>query len=364
MRGYHAEGRRWLEEAFARAPDADPAARTRALIAAGPVLMLQGEFARARTVLREGLALAGQRRDLTDIARAHMYLGLCAVLTGELAEGTRQLHEVLSHWEAVGDPFGLGLTRFYLGYAADAAGDAAAAAAYYSDSLQWMDTVGDAQFAGVVHCYLAVAEWQRGELSRAAAQVRAAVRTCVTLKNRHLLSFAAQTAVALVGARADPAGRACLLGAADALARTTGATFVWDRMPGRQDVEKLRERLELEGWGEAYREGRTLPFHEVAGLALRLLEEVAQASASPEAVRQPSQKARRSVSQSGAYGPLSAREREVLQLVVQGHSNKAIGRELSFSDRTVAQHLNAVFDKLGVISRAQAIAVATQRGLL
>ena len=49
---------------------------------------------------------------------------------------------------------------------------------------------------------------------------------------------------------------------------------------------------------------------------------------------------------------------------MQGHSNKAIGRELSFSEHTVAQHLKAVFDKLGVVSRATAIAMATQRGLL
>ena len=37
----------------------------------------------------------------------------------------------------------------------------------------------------------------------------------------------------------------------------------------------LRERIAWEGRAEAYREGRTLPFREVAALALRLLEEAA-----------------------------------------------------------------------------------------
>jgi DNA-binding NarL/FixJ family response regulator len=62
--------------------------------------------------------------------------------------------------------------------------------------------------------------------------------------------------------------------------------------------------------------------------------------------------------------PLSAREREVLGLVAQGLSNKAIGRQLFLSERTVAQHVTAIFHKLGVNTRAQAVAVATQRGLL
>jgi NarL family two-component system response regulator YdfI len=54
----------------------------------------------------------------------------------------------------------------------------------------------------------------------------------------------------------------------------------------------------------------------------------------------------------------------VLRLVAQGRSSKAIGRQLYISERTVAQHVHAVFNKLGVNTRAQAVAVAAQRGLL
>lgn len=43
---------------------------------------------------------------------------------------------------------------------------------------------------------------------------------------------------------------------------------------------------------------------------------------------------------------------------------KAIGRQLFISERTVAQHLTAIFNKLGVDTRAQAVAVVTQRGRL
>ncbi len=47
-----------------------------------------------------------------------------------------------------------------------------------------------------------------------------------------------------------------------------------------------------------------------------------------------------------ALGALSDREREVLALVAEGHSNVHVGRALALSDRTVEAHLRSVFTKL------------------
>ena len=54
----------------------------------------------------------------------------------------------------------------------------------------------------------------------------------------------------------------------------------------------------------------------------------------------------------------------MLQLVADGLPNKAIGRRLFISPNTVNYHLTSVFRKLGVETRAQAVAVAVQSGLL
>jgi len=61
---------------------------------------------------------------------------------------------------------------------------------------------------------------------------------------------------------------------------------------------------------------------------------------------------------------LSARELEVLRLVVAGASNKVIASQLSLSENTVKTHLSHIFDKLNVQSRAEAVAAALQRGLV
>ncbi len=61
---------------------------------------------------------------------------------------------------------------------------------------------------------------------------------------------------------------------------------------------------------------------------------------------------------------LTARELEVLMAVARGDRNKEIARTLGISERTVKAHLASIFNKFGVDSRAAAIAVAAQRGLL
>ena len=62
--------------------------------------------------------------------------------------------------------------------------------------------------------------------------------------------------------------------------------------------------------------------------------------------------------------PLSEREREVLARVAEGERNKEIASRLGISERTVKAHLASAFNKLGVDSRAGAVSVALQRGLL
>jgi DNA-binding NarL/FixJ family response regulator len=61
---------------------------------------------------------------------------------------------------------------------------------------------------------------------------------------------------------------------------------------------------------------------------------------------------------------LSDREREVLKLVAEGMPSKQIARNLSITERTVKFHVNSIFHKLGAENRAQAVALAAQRGLL
>jgi DNA-binding CsgD family transcriptional regulator len=60
---------------------------------------------------------------------------------------------------------------------------------------------------------------------------------------------------------------------------------------------------------------------------------------------------------------LTAREGEILVLIAQGLSNRAIGERLVISEKTVGRHVANIFGKLGIHSRAQAARIAAERGL-
>ena len=61
---------------------------------------------------------------------------------------------------------------------------------------------------------------------------------------------------------------------------------------------------------------------------------------------------------------LSTREIDVLKLMAQGKSNKEIGSALFISEGTVKSHVKAIFAKMNVVSRTEAVANATRRGLI
>jgi len=62
--------------------------------------------------------------------------------------------------------------------------------------------------------------------------------------------------------------------------------------------------------------------------------------------------------------PLTAREIEVLDLLAEGLSNKAIAARLGISDQTVKFHVASITGKLGAANRTEAVRRALRRGLL
>ena len=66
----------------------------------------------------------------------------------------------------------------------------------------------------------------------------------------------------------------------------------------------------------------------------------------------------------GSSARLSARERELLELVASGLTNKSIARRLDLSVNTVKYHLASIFAKLDARTRAEAVSEAARRGEL
>ena len=61
---------------------------------------------------------------------------------------------------------------------------------------------------------------------------------------------------------------------------------------------------------------------------------------------------------------LTPREVQVLELLAEGRSNKAIGQRLGISDQTVKFHVAAIAGKLGAVNRTDAVRRAIRRGIV
>jgi NarL family two-component system response regulator YdfI len=164
----------------------------------------------------------------------------------------------------------------------------------------------------------------------------------------------AEATLLLVNEDIDVEHKARLLGATDALAEGTG--FRTGILEGHSSLSlaALREQIEREGLQHALPAGRTASIEETGELVLALLEELGRTLADGRGeARKPAE-----------TGLLSPREQEVLELVAEGLTNREIAKQLSVSVFTVKAHVTSLFNKLGVDSRAQAVAVGVQRGLL
>jgi len=64
------------------------------------------------------------------------------------------------------------------------------------------------------------------------------------------------------------------------------------------------------------------------------------------------------------FEPLTNREREVLEWLALGLSNRAIAERLGISEHTVKFHVTSIYGKLDVSSRAEAVRRAARRGLI
>ena len=140
------------------------------------------------------------------------------------------------------------------------------------------------------------------------------------------------------------------------------------RLPGVSGYEVVR--------GLRQRYGETLPImllsadrtdtiDRVAGLLLGADDYVAKPYAPDELIA----RVQRLLARSGAEPQrvdkttLTRRQQDVLRLLAQGMGQDDIARELFISSKTVASHIQNLLPKLGVHSRAQAVALAHRKGL-
>ena len=140
-------------------------------------------------------------------------------------------------------------------------------------------------------------------------------------------------------AGADPAARVLVL----SLFEDEDSVFLALRAGARGYVLKDAGEEELTGAIRAVARGEAIFSRAIAG---RVLAYFAQPREAPK-----------------VFPALTDREREILGLIAQGHPNPSIARALFLSPKTVANYVSAIFAKLQVADRAEAMIRAREAGL-
>jgi len=147
----------------------------------------------------------------------------------------------------------------------------------------------------------------------------------------------------VAGGDRQPERAARLLGAAARLREAIGApVHPVDRKDHEQVVAQSQAALGAAAYAEAWANG--------AATNLDAVIEDASVSTDPEVAPRTDDLAQ-----------LTAREREVAMLIARGLSNRQIAETLVIAERTVTNHVEHIFDKLGFRSRAQVATWITQR---
>jgi len=352
IRGGFAEGRLRLEAALQRAADINPRLRMRALRVLGWLLIEQSEAGLARQIFTEALALGRSLGAERATGRLLGDLGLVAFHLGSPESAVPLLEEALAVAERTADAQGAGWVRSHLGVVTLSCGELGRAADLLAEAAAAFRAAGDLLMLPLALIPLAAALYGVGELGRAEDCLRESLDLSVELRDATALYGAVATIVSFAGEAMNAEAASCLLAAVQGLSWIQGARPTTDSFPQALATERnLRARLGRERYEAAQGEGRALSIEQIVTLAADVLSAAVAGGPKPETRPDPTD-------------PLSPREREVLELVAEGLSNKEIAARLFVSERTARYHVTAVFNRLGVSTRAQAVAVASQRGML
>jgi non-specific serine/threonine protein kinase len=353
LHGHVGEGYRWLARAIARSAghDVPREARALALTGLGQLAIRRSDYGEATEALKEARSLWLEVGDRSGLARALTMLGVAAESQGDDESAMARYEEALALYRALGSTLWTSVTLELFADAAYRRRDAERAAALSSEAAALSR---DAQLPfGLAYALVGQAQTAlvRGDL----ATTLDALRESLRLATAH--GFDALAADALVGfaavlattGRPTPAAR--LLAAADTVRDATGIAAFHHQEQYRRARSVVLSALGEPDFSAIWAEGRALP------LGQAIAEALATDPASATTVRP-------APGTAAARLGLTAREAEVLRLLVERRTDREIAERLFISPRTVSTHVAHICDKLGVRSRREAADEALRDGLV
>jgi predicted ATPase/DNA-binding CsgD family transcriptional regulator/DNA-binding XRE family transcriptional regulator len=358
LHGYPPGAREWFDALLGSTADVGGdgvdghglAVRARALNAAGFRATDHGEYPVAATFHDRALAIWRRLADTPGLVASLHGVGDTALWQGDVGAARAAYDEGLSIARSHGTPQDVSLFAFHLAQLSWLAAELDAGERFGEEALRVGREAGSTTWPPYALFVLASLAHERRDVLRAGALYREAIGLAWEHHDRLCVRMALPGLAGLAILEGDPVRALRLAGAASALEENAG---IWAFPPIRDRHERwlasAREAVDADTWTATMAAGRALSLDEAVAYAL----EPATTAGEPSAPAQ------------GEPGDeLSAREREVLQLIAQGRTNREIAQSLFVTEHTVKYHVTSLFNRLNVTSRAEAVARASALGLL
>jgi len=397
-RGYLSEGRRWLTLALGNAQSLHPTpTHAKALYSAAQLAYLQGDSASAHSLAEQSIAVSKQVSDTQSYAYALTFLGLAAAQQGDKHTARSVGAESVALFREVGDTWGLAMALYCLSHTTREAGDYDVARPLIEESLALFRLAGDQWGMALVQLGVGNLEFLQQNYGAARAAFEASLTTFqqfgdtwgvnaalhslgeVALKQQDYatarsrlqavlssrwdlgdkrgIAEALEGLAAVARAQGQHHTAAILGGASEALFESIGTHIgSFDQDNFSQIMTDLSKAIGENQFATIWAKGRAMTVEQAIQYAFALptmAESTAVQDDDPNVLQ-------RMVHPH--LEELTPRECEVVVLIAQGKSNRAIAQALVISEKTAERHVANILSKLGFHSRTQVAAWAVEKG--
>jgi non-specific serine/threonine protein kinase len=348
LRGPLSEGQSWLEQTLAASRDASPMLRVVALTDLSLLALFQGNHDRATLAIEECEQLVQAAEDRLSLACLRNVQSFLAMRQGDAGQALALAKESVALFEGLEHGGRQNLARLSTVVAALSQGDLIQAKSIAEENLALGRQTGDELGVGSALNHLGWVAIRQDDYTSAAGWFAEALSGVPRFGETWMAAYYLEGLAIAAGSRGDHEAAARLFGAAANFGQSAGF-----RLPPLMEahheraIAGIRTSLGEPAFGMAWASGQTL------GLEAVLAEAAALAAATE---RQPTVPRTHLPS-------LTGREVEVLRLAAAGLTAPQIADRLFLSPRTVHTHLAAIYRKLGVTTRGEAVRVAIERGL-
>ena len=352
-RGYLVEGCRWLDAAIARVDGTEPESLPHALNGAAQLWCWRGNFERANDLAERAIHAAETADDRRGKAWGLLTRGLAAEFSADMHGASRLFKESIAAARRADDAVLLSLALQCLARVHVWTGTPGAEAReLIEESLRQARSAGSRHALATALTTAGDAAWRAGDINRALALWDQSLRLLRDVGYWRGFPSLVERVGWGIAARVQLGSAARLFGAAERQFALMGlAVRSYEASEHQRIVAVLEAKMTPAAFASAWSEGMSMD--RAAALSFVLFETSAEDSPSAS-----------DVIDARGHTSLSARETQVLTLVASGCTNPEIAAQLVLSSRTVKRHMDNIFDKLGVSTRAAAATVAQRAGWL